>query len=149
MRIAITRMTWAVTVLAVLANLPALAASSAFGNLADMVLHKGVDAQLPPHLSLVLGIGTGDAIAVKQAVLREGAEVRTFNVSAANPGDIVLVRTNERDRTTTAFLVSKGAKLRKAIAFRYGEPPHLTPTAQATAAFAAEMQYWSDHLTGP
>jgi hypothetical protein len=142
-------MPWSVALFVVLANPPAHAAPTGLGNLADTVLQKGLDAQLPPHLSLVLGIGTGDALAVKQAVLREGVEVRVFNVCVANPEDIVILRTNEQKRTTRAFLVSRGGKLRKAVTYEGGGPPRETPPAQAAAALAAELQFWTGHSKGP
>ncbi|MGH8277289.1 MAG: hypothetical protein ACRETH_11400 [Steroidobacteraceae bacterium] len=143
-------MTWSVAACAVLACLAAYAAPAAgLGNLADTVLQKGADARLPPNLSLVLGIGTGEALAVKQAVLREGAEVRVFNVCVANPQDIVMLHTNEHERTTRAFLLSRDGKLRKAVAFRAGGPPRVTPPAQAKAGFAAELKFWTDYLRRP
>jgi hypothetical protein len=138
-----------IAVLTLLISLPVLGGSGKFQDLADMVSHRGVDAQLPPHLSLVLGIGTGEALPVKQAVLREETVVRTFNVCVANPKDIVIVRTEEKERTSQAFLVSSGGKLRKAVAFREGGTAQPIPSANATAGLAAEVKFWSDRLNQP
>ena len=128
-----------------LLNPSAHSARPGLENLIDSVLRSGRDGQLPPHLSLVLGIGSGDApLPVKQAVLRDGPEVRVFNVCVANHQDIVLLRTNELQQSTTAYLLSTAGKLRRAVSFRAGEQPLQTPVAKADAASAEEVKFWTD-----
>ena len=139
------QLSWIVAALAALLSLQALGAHPGFNEVAGSVLHNGLDGQLPPHLSLVLGIGSGEApLKVKQAVLREGPEVRVFNVSVVNPKDIVILRTNELQQTTKAYLLSTTGKLRMAVAFRAGEPTQQIPSADAKAAAADEVQFWSN-----
>jgi len=126
-----------------LAGLSAHPAGSRLGVLIDSVLHQGLNAQLPPHLALVLGIGTGvEPLAVKQAVLRDWPEVRVFNVSAPNHKDIVILRTNEKERTTMAYLVSTTGKLRKAVFFHAEEQARQIPAAEANAALRDEIKFW-------
>lgn len=143
MRIAVRRATWSFALFAMAAALPALGAGAGLDVLANTVLQKGLDGLLPPNLSLVLGIGTGNAVPVKQAVLRNGALVRVFNVCVADHDDIVLLRTNEQKRTSRAYLVSRDGKLRKAVSFDAGGPPHLVPAARAKTAFSAEIRFWT------
>jgi hypothetical protein len=137
-------------VLIVLTSIPAAGALPRFAELIESVLQKGPEAQLPPHLSLALGIGTGDApLAVKQAVLRDGPEVRVFEVRMANHKDIVILRTNEQEQTTRAYLVSATGKLRKAVFYKAGAEPQQIPPAEAHAALANEIKFWTDFSRRP
>lgn len=129
---------------AVLVVLAAHSARPKLGDVIDSVLRNGRNGQLPPHLSLVLGIGSGEApLEVKQAVLRNGSEVRVFKVCVANHENIVILRVNELQGNTKAYLVSTSGKLRKAVSFRAGEQPQQTPAAEADAASAEEIKFWT------
>jgi NADPH-dependent glutamate synthase beta subunit-like oxidoreductase len=146
MRIDLRRAAWVAGVCAVLLiHAPAKGAHPALDAVIDSVLRNGRNGQLPPHLSLVLGIGAGDApLDVKQAVIRTGPEVRVFNVCVANHKDIVILRTNEEQRTTRAYLFSTAGKLRKAVSFVAAGPPQLTPAPEAKAALADELTFWTE-----
>lgn len=144
MRTEVKKWAWLAGVCAMLLNLPAQSARPGLEDLIDSVLRGGRDGQLPPHLSLVLGIGSGDApLLVKQAVLRDGPEVRVFNVCVANHKDIVILRTNELQQGTKAYLLSTTGKLRRAVSFRAGEQPLQTPRVEADTAAAAEVTFWA------
>jgi len=135
---------WIAGTLAALLSLQALGAHPGFDAVVQSVLHNGRDGQLPPNLSLVLGIGKGDApLIVKQAVVRDGPKVRVFNVSVVNPKDIVILRTNEQERTTKAYLLSATGKLRTAVSYHAGEPTQQIPTAGAISESADEIKYWT------
>lgn len=135
---------WIGGTLAALLSLQALADVPGFDAVARSVLQNGRDGQLPPHLSLVLGIGKGDApLIVKEAVVRDGAKVRIFSVSVVNPKDIVTLLTDEQERTTKAYLLSATGKLRMAVYYRAGEPTQKIPTAAAIAESADEIRIWT------
>ena len=135
---------WAIGAFALLFNLSAQGTRPGLDDLIDSVLRNGRDGHLPPHLSLVLGLGTGDApLEVKQAVLREGPEVRVFNVCVADHKNIVMLRTNEQKKITKAYLISTTGDLRKAVSYEAGEQPHLTPKEAASAAAADEIKFWT------
>ena len=86
MRIHDTKLQWTIGVIAIVVFLSAHGAGRGLDDLIESVLRSGRDGRLPPHLSLVLGLGTGDTpLEVKQAVLREGPEMRVFNVCALLP----------------------------------------------------------------
>jgi hypothetical protein len=134
---------WIAGTLAALLSLQALGANPGFDAIAQSVLHNGRDGQLPPNLSQVLGIGKGAPLVVKQAVVRDGAKVRVFNVSVVNPKDIVILRTNEQEGTTKAYLLSATGKLRLAVSYHAGDAPRQIPTAGAVAESADEVKYWT------
>ena len=134
----------ALVVLTVFAGHPALAANAPMRDIVAAVLKSGKAAQLPPHLSLVLGLGDGSApIAVRQAVLRDGATVRVFDVTTAESPAVVMLRTNERDQTTRAWLMAANGKPLQAVAYHAGDEPRRTPPKQAATEAAAELQFWT------
>jgi hypothetical protein len=141
----VNQLGWIAGALAALLSLPALGAHPGFDEVVGSVLRNGHDGQIPPHLSLVLGIGTGDApLSVKQAVLREGPEVRVFSVSVVDPKDIVILHTNEQEGTTKAYLLSAIGKLRMSVFFHAGGPTQQIPSKEAIAAAADEIKYWTN-----
>lgn len=144
MRVRARKIEWLIAVSILLVNPPAQGASRALDDLVAAVLRNGPDGRLPPHLSLVLGIGTGATpVAVKQAVLRERSEMRVFNVCVANHDDIVILRTDESEHNTKAFLLSRSGKLRSAVYYHAGEQPRRIPVTQAGAGAAAEVKFWT------
>jgi hypothetical protein len=137
-------MAWIVGLFAVIANPAAQSANRGLDGLIDSVLRSGHDGRLPPHLSLVLGIGAGDVpLEVRQAVVRNGPEVRAFNVCVANHGDIVILRTNEATQNTKAFLLSTTGKLRSAVSYHTGGQARHIPAAEAGIAAADEVKFWT------
>jgi hypothetical protein len=114
-------------------------------DLIDTVIRKGPASQLPAHLSVVLGVsGVERPTAVKQAVMRDGNTVRTFNVSTANRSDVVMIMYNEQSRSSKAYLVSTEGKLRKAVSFQAGAPAIERSLQEARSDFATEMKFWMD-----
>jgi hypothetical protein len=116
-----------------------------FDELVETTVRRGPDAQLPPHLSVVLGLSALEQnTAVKQTVIRDGTAVRVFNVCAANHHDLVILTHNDQEQSTKAYLVSTGGRLRKAVFFRGSEPAELRSMAEAREDFAAEHRFWMD-----
>jgi hypothetical protein len=119
--------------------------SGSFDGLVETTVRRGPDGQLPPHLSVVLGLSALEQnIPVKQAVIRGGSAVRVFNVCAANHNDLVILTHNEQDQSTKAYLLSTGGDLRKAVFFRGSEPARVRPMSEARGDFAAERKFWMD-----
>jgi hypothetical protein len=93
---------------------------------------------------MVLGISrTGQETPVKQAAIRDGQTVHTFNVCAANPADVVILSYNEQSRSTKAYLVSTAGVLRKAVAYQAGAAPNDRSLAEARGDFANEIKFWT------
>jgi len=109
------------------------------------VLAQGPQSTLPAHLSVVLGISAAErATAVKQAVIRDGHTVRTFNVGLARPGDVVLMNVDEQTHATRVYLVSASGTLRKAVSYRAGAPAMERNLIAARADYASEVKFWID-----
>lgn len=132
------------TVMALLASAQGAAQHSLKGVI-DAVVQNGPESQLPAHLSLVLGLNKGElGTAVKQAVMRDGALVRTFNVRTTNHDDVVMMAYDEQSRSMKAYLVSPAGKLLKAVAYKAGAPATERSRAEAQGDFAAEIKFWTE-----
>jgi hypothetical protein len=119
------------------------ASPNSLADLIDAVIREGPASQLPAHLSVVLGVTKVEQpIAVKQAVVRDGNTVRTFNVSAADHRDVVMIKYNEQSRSSKVYLVSPKGELRKAVSFQAGAPAIERRLPEARGDFAAEMKFW-------
>src|ERR1700730_5127405 len=92
--------------------------------LTQQALTAGPQATLPPNLSMVLGLHTEPkSVAVRQLVTRAEQQVRTFNVSVAHHRDLVILYVDDGTRTTVAYLLAPGGKLRKAVSYQIrGQP---------------------------
>lgn len=134
------------------AMLSAHGAGRSIGGLIDAVVRNGPDGLLPAHLSVVLGVSPVErTTAVKQAVVRDGASVRTFNVCASNHDDVVILTYNELSRSTKAYLVSTKGTLRKAVYYQAGAAASERSPADARKDFADEISFWTkfDYRAAP
>ena len=111
----------------------------------ERVQSQGAIAALPPHLSMVLGLGDGTQdLAVRQAAKRSGQEVHTFNVAQAQKKPVVvLMNYNENTKVAQAFLLKSGGHLEKAVTYSAGAAPQPVPDSQAKNALRAELQFWA------
>lgn len=131
-------------VVAILALAAAHGAPRSLEGLVDAVLRQGPASRLPAHLSVLLGVSRVEQpTPVKQAVIRDGDTVRIFNVCSANHTDLVLIKYNERSRSSKAYLASPAGKLRRAVAFE-GEHAAVERTLpEAARDFATEVKFWT------
>ncbi len=128
------------------ATLGAPAATHSVMALIDVVRRTGPEAQLPPHLSMVLGVeSSARPTPVRQAIVRKGVTVRTFNVRTAGRADVVLIVYNEQTRLSKAYLISPAGVLRKAVAFQAEAAPVERSLAEARGESASEIKFWTDY----
>jgi hypothetical protein len=144
LRLIIGNRSWWVIIVALAAGLAAQGATThVLKPLIDAVIRNGPDSQLPVHLSVMIGVSQLEqATAVKQAVVRDGATVRTFNVCVANQDDVVIIVYNEQSRLSKAYLSSATGTLRKAVSFQAGAPATVRTLPAARDDFAKEMNFW-------
>jgi hypothetical protein len=110
----------------------------------DRTLREGAHAQLPPHLSTLLGISAEKECPVMQGVVRTGQVVQGFDVSMANKNDVVLFVVNE---TTNDHLTSAEGTLRRMVSVEAGVGKVRRITNQDRKAFEKEKQFWLDRLS--
>jgi hypothetical protein len=112
--------------------------------LTQQALTAGQQATLSPNLSMVLGLSTEPkSVAVRQLVTRAEHKVRTFNVSVAHHRDLVILYVDDGTRTTVAYLLAPGGRLRKAVSYQTGGPPRELSAAEAKVGLAGEVRYWA------
>jgi hypothetical protein len=135
---------WWVVMLAMTAILSAQSATLPLQGLIDAVVRYGPDSQLPARLSIVLGVSqVENTTPVKQAVIRDGQLVRTFNVCAANHDNVVMLTHDEQSQSTKAYLTSAAGKLRKAVQYQAGGAASERSLADARGDYAAELALWT------
>lgn len=121
----------------------AKSATRSLDALVDAVIRNGPDNELPAHLSVILGLSAHERkTPVKQAVMRDGYTVRTFNVCTANHGDLVMLTHNEQNHSSKAYLVSRAGVLRKAVYYQAGDPANERSLADARSDFLIEFKFW-------
>jgi hypothetical protein len=136
---------WLVIVVALAAIAARGATPHSLKPLIDAVVRNGPDSQLPAHLSVTIGVSQVEqTTAVKQAVARNGAVVRTFNVCVANHDDVVILTYDEQSRSTKAYLSSATGTLRKAVSYQAGAPATVRPLPAARDDFAKEINFWAE-----
>jgi len=139
------RRAWPLIAVVMAAFAAAQGAPQSLKGVIEVVVQNGPESQLPAHLSLVLGLNKGElGTAVKQAVMRDGAIVRTFNVRTTNHADVVMMAYDEQSRSMKAYLVSPAGKLLKAVAYQAGAPATERSAADAHGDFAAEIKFWTE-----
>ena len=117
-----------------------------FERFCDRVVSEGKASTLPPHLSLVLGLGDGvQPVPVKQAGKRDGHEVRTFNVvQLQQKRPVVLMDHNEETWQINAFLLRSDGKLERAVTYKRGGSPQPLAGASARAGHQQQLKYWAN-----
>ena len=135
---------WLAALACLLVIAPVSAETSWLPALTDQTLRQGSDAKLPPRLSVVLGLEAHEqSTPVRQIAARVDHEVRAFNVCSANHQKLVIFTVNEQTQAVTAYLLSAGGKLRKAVSYTPGGPSRELPPAEARSGFNREVHYWS------
>ena len=127
----------------------AFADTAWFGPFCDRVTSEGKASTLPPHLSLVLGLGDGvRPVPVKQAGKQDGHEVRTFNVvQTQGQRSVVLMDHDEQKQRTSAFLLRPNGKLERAVTYKTAAQPEPLGVAQARAALQQQLRYWANEAS--
>lgn len=112
----------------------------------DRTLREGLHAQLPPHLSTLLGISKEKEWLVMQSLVRTEKVVQGFDVSMANKNDVVLFVVNETTNDQTLYLTSREGALRKVVSVKEGVGGVRRITGEDRKAFEKEKEFWLDRL---
>jgi hypothetical protein len=128
---------------------PASQVQHGLARAADRVLREGLDANLPPHLSTLLGLSQESEFPVKQRVLRTGKIVEGFDVSIEDKKDIVLFVVDEGANNQTLYLTSAQGRLRKVVSVTNGVGSVAKITDDDKKAFDREKEFWLGRLGPP
>jgi hypothetical protein len=118
-------------------------AAAGVGALVAEAARIGQEAKLSPNLVEVLGLGAhAGGLPVRQLAIHQGSVVRTFNVSAANARDVVILDYDEATKATLVCLLTPAAKLRRAVTYIAGDLPQILAGPEARRRYAPELDYW-------
>ena len=110
--------------------------------LVQTAVRSGQDAILPPHLSVMLGVSTSEASTpVRQLGFKNGDNIKTFNVCAADHQNVVLMSVGA-DSRVSAYLMSSEGVLRKAIVYQVGGDTRELRISAAKADFLEQRKLW-------
>lgn len=112
----------------------------------DRTFQKGLHAQLPPHISTLLGISEEKECLVMQSLVRTEKVVQGLDVSMANRNDVVLFVVNETTNEQILYLTTGEGALRKVVSVKKGFGGVRRITAEDRRAFEREKQFWLDRL---
>jgi hypothetical protein len=112
--------------------------------LTQQALSSGFLTRLPPTVSVALGLAKAqEGTEVRQLLSKAGHQVRTFNVSVANHGDLVVFNIDARSGATVAYLVGSEGKLRKAVSYQAGAEAREVAAADAQTGLTREARFWA------
>ena len=117
-------------------------AAHLLNGLVAAAVSSGQDAKLPPHLSVLLGISaTETSTPVRQLGFKNGDDIKTLNVCAADHHNIVLMSVGSNNRAN-AYLMSADGVLRKAITYEVGGATRELRISDGKGDFLRERTLW-------
>ena len=107
---------------------------------ANLVVQRGIHAELPPHISTLLGLSHEEKCDVVQGVVRSGEKVQGFEVAEKNHNDIVIFIVDPAAQDQTFYLTSPSGALRKVLSVKQGVGRVVKPTRADLEAFQNEKK---------
>lgn len=113
---------------------------------AHLTAQRGLPAELPPHISTLLGLTREQTCPVMQGVLRSNDKIQGFEVTEKNHNDIVIFVVDVTTKDQTFYLTSPNGALRKVLSVRGGIGFLVTPKKADVEEFQSEKKIWEEHL---
>ncbi|MBW8870138.1 MAG: hypothetical protein JF563_05100 [Acidobacteriales bacterium] len=110
------------------------------------VVERGLHAELPPHISTLLGLTREESCAVMQGVLRSTGKVEGIDVSEKNHQDVVIFVVDETSKEQTLYLTSPGGALRRMLLVQQGVGRVAKPSKADVEAFRSEKKMWKERM---
>ena len=114
---------------------------------AHLAAERGLPAELPPHISTLLGLTSEEKCSVMQGVLRSSDKIQGFEVTVKNHNDIIIFVVDESTKDQTFFLTSPSGALRRVLSVKQGIGFVVRPTNADIEAFQKEKKMWEKRLT--
>ena len=115
---------------------------------AQAAIDHGVHAELPPHVSTLLGLSTEQKVPILQGVLRSPVQIQGIDVVEKNHEDIVIFTVDISTQEQTYFLTSPSGILRRVLSVKGGVGNVIRPTKTDLEAFQNEKKMWQDRFAG-
>lgn len=114
---------------------------------AKAVVERGFHAELPPHISTLLGLTREDKSAVMQGVLRSAGKVEGIDVAEKNHNDVVIFIVDETTGKQMLFLTSPSGALRRVLVVEKGVGRVVKPSKEDVEDFQAEKTMWKGQIS--
>lgn len=113
---------------------------------AENALKTGFDAELPPHVSTLLGLTREEKCTVKQGLLRSSDKIQGIEVTEKNHDDIVIFVVDAATQDQTFYLTSTSGQLRKLLSVKQGQGQVVRPAKADLESFEREKKLWKEQL---
>jgi len=113
---------------------------------AEATLQKGYDAELPPHVSTLLGLTHEEKCPVKQGLVRAPEMIQGLEVTAKDHNDIVIFLVDETTKDQTFYLTSPTGQLRKVLTVKQGLGQVVRPTKADLEIFEEQKKLWKERV---
>lgn len=113
---------------------------------AQTTVQRGFHAELPPHISTLLGLTNEETCAVVQGVLRSSERTQGFEVTEKNHNDIVIFIVDEMTKEQTFYLTSPSGSLRRVLSVKQGIGYVVKATRADIEMFQREKRMWEERL---
>ena len=115
-------------------------------DVAVAAVQRGFHAELPPHISNLLGLTHEEKCPVLQGVLRTGDKIQGIEVRENNHNDIVIFTVDEATNDQIYFLTSPSGALRRVLSVQQGVGNVVRPGKADVEAFQKEKKMWEERL---
>lgn len=113
---------------------------------ARLAAEQGLHAELPPHISTLLGLAQEEKCAVMQGVLRSSGKIQGFEVIEKSHNDIIIFVVDESTKDQIFYLTSPSGTLRRVLSVKQGIGHVVKPTNADVEAFQREKLMWEKRL---
>jgi hypothetical protein len=113
---------------------------------ANAVIERGFQAELPPHISTLLGLTHEESCVVTQRVLRSPGKIEGIDVTEKNHHDVVIFIVDETSNKQTLYLTSPSGTLRRVLLVQQGVGRIARPSKADLAAFRNQKKMWKERM---
>jgi len=125
---------------------PAAASKNELAAAAEMTAQHGLHAELPPHVSTLLGLALDRKCVVLRGVVRAAGSIQGFEITEKNHNDIVIFVVDQKTSDQTFYLTAPNGALRKLLSVKQGVGHLIKPTVTDQKAFEKEKKMWEEQL---
>ena len=113
---------------------------------AHTAVQRGFQAELPPHISTLLGLTYEEKCTVLQMVLRSRGSIQGMEVTEKNHNKIVIFRVDEASQDQIFYLTSLSGSLQRVLSVKQGVGHVVKPTKSDIDAFREEKKMWKERV---
>ncbi|WP_204101295.1 hypothetical protein [Occallatibacter savannae] len=114
---------------------------------ANLIVERGVQAELPPHIATLLGLTRDESCKVRQRVLRSDGQIQGIDVTEKIHNDVVIFTVDEATGRQMLYLTSPRGALRRLLVVEKGVGHVAKPSKADAEEFEKEKKTWNARMT--